>query len=112
MGRSLGWNDIEETALCKAWVDASEDPVRGNGRKSDLFWTEVNNKFVLFRGEGAYIDRATNALNLRFNAIARDVTKFIVAHKKVLALNKSGSTPADAIREAKVRRLFDDMLNN
>ncbi|GKD51660.1 hypothetical protein Tco_1280636 [Tanacetum coccineum] len=39
--RNAPWTVAEEIALCKAWVNTSEDIARGNAKKAQGFWTLV-----------------------------------------------------------------------
>jgi hypothetical protein len=39
--RGVAWCDEEDDFLAKAWRRVSEDPIKGNNRKSDQFWNDV-----------------------------------------------------------------------
>ncbi|GJR85737.1 hypothetical protein Tco_0209748 [Tanacetum coccineum] len=39
------WTPDEEAALCKAWINTSENNKDGNGKKTNGFWMEVTTYF-------------------------------------------------------------------
>ncbi|GKB85745.1 hypothetical protein Tco_0958017 [Tanacetum coccineum] len=45
------WNPEEETTLCKAWINTTENYIGGNAKKSSEFWIEVLGYFEKEMGE-------------------------------------------------------------
>jgi len=41
MGTGPGWTDEERVALCKAYLTASQDPIKGADQSGPTFWTAV-----------------------------------------------------------------------
>ncbi|SPR01551.1 unnamed protein product (mitochondrion) [Plasmodiophora brassicae] len=92
MGRGGKWTQEEDTALARAWVVVSEDPIRGNQVKSSTFWGDIFQKFQAAIGETA---RTQGALQNRWTEINKSVQQFSGVLSKINALNESGTNQED-----------------
>ena len=80
----------------------SSDPVKGNDQKSDDFWTQVQEKFLLFGYKiPHYHSRSHSGLKSRFKTtIQPKCSKFLSIYKSVKATEKSGYNEDDYVEEA------------
>ncbi|KAK9070058.1 hypothetical protein SSX86_010457 [Deinandra increscens subsp. villosa] len=48
------WTEDENFALCRAYVEASKNPTKGNYQDMKEFWDEIRSKFFMLMGKGEY----------------------------------------------------------
>eukprot|EP00171_Calliarthron_tuberculosum_P005211 IDg5211t1 len=123
-GKGSGWTSAESISACKAFVRASEDPARGNGRKREEFEALVHDKFkqiVADTSEGASgrassVERSAVAVCARFKKLRKACIKFEGIVKSLKLSKPTGSvTEADFTHAATaifnevgtVRQLYD-----
>ncbi|ETV76111.1 hypothetical protein H257_09645 [Aphanomyces astaci] len=71
---SLWINDMENELLSKAWVAASEDPIKGSGQTLTTFWDTVTHRFNEIKPERRP-QRTARALESKFADIKHVVSK-------------------------------------
>ncbi len=98
--KPTSWFSAEEDVfLCRAYVNCTNDPIKGSQQKSNTFWNKVRSKFYeLMEDEGGNnvpesSRRNINSLMNRFKkTIGRDVSSFNQYYKQVAEKNPSGWT--------------------
>ena len=104
--RQNNFSKEEDLFICRAFVNISQDPIKGNDRKATTFWTAVQDKFnELYKEESEdydeTLDRTADALMHRFKrTIHKEMQDFNKAYKAVSDENKSGYTPQDIVDAA------------
>ncbi|GJQ95049.1 hypothetical protein Tco_0006188 [Tanacetum coccineum] len=84
------WTQAEEIALCKGWINTSENSVRGNDQKSHGFCTEVLAYFEREMGESR---RGYDDLNYKWKSQIRPkVGQFCSIYVNVVRRNHVGNT--------------------
>jgi hypothetical protein len=74
--RGKGYSDQECFAICQAMIKAKNDPVRGPHSKLDDFHERFKKHFNKLQ-DGSWPDRQTSSLIEKYQAIRRDVAKFM-----------------------------------
>ena len=95
----------EDTALCRAWMRASENPLKGAQQRSEDFWKSVYEFFASYGPKGQVVEgtwsaRNINALRHRWATISRDVMKFCGIYQRVVAAKPSGKNEDDLLKDA------------
>jgi hypothetical protein len=100
----------DDYVLAKAWINCSETSVKGAGQKSSDFWQSISETYIQIVEEGDYPmdkykvnvpDWKAKPLKQRFaKVIHPQVMKFNAAYYRIKALNESGKTEEDYIRDA------------
>ena len=87
--RNVPWTMAEEIALCKAWVNTSEDSARGNAKKAQGFWTEVLHN--LEREMGVSGIRTYDSINCKWKSLRGKVSQFCSSYDNVVRMNEGAS---------------------
>nr|GEX40014.1 hypothetical protein [Tanacetum cinerariifolium] len=87
--RNVPWTMAEEIALCKAWVNTSEDSDRGNAKKAQGFWTEVLQ--YLEREMGVSGVRTYDSINCKWKGLRGKVSQFCSSYDNVVRRNEHES---------------------
>jgi hypothetical protein len=113
--RSKSYQLQEDCALSRAYVHVSQNPVKGNGQKGDIFWNLVLDEFRKKVFDEAYEDknemekvvwlarteRSTSGIKSRFtNQISPDVSKFLAELKKTKSVEQSGWNENQYVEDA------------
>ena len=101
----------ENIWLARAYVNVSENPVKGVGQKIDVFWRQIKQSFDVLKAEEGYqesqtkdVDWSWEQLRERFQrSIARPVLKFNKYYKQVKTDNPSGANQDDILELAAER---------
>jgi len=98
MGKGAKWTEAEDNQLARSWVNASQDPVKGDDQTSDTFWSGVRAHWTAASLGGP--DRSVQALKNRWVVINRATQKFGGYYAQVLARKASGKTQEDYVSDA------------
>ena len=103
--RSKNFSTKEDVMLSRAYVNTSQDPIKGNDQKSGMLWKNVTIAFMeLSEKAGLDVDdmgRGELALYNRFKRhISKDVQLYCGYHLRVQANNQSGVSEEDVVKEA------------
>ena len=97
----------EDEFICRAYVSATTDPVKGASQKGASFWKTVHEKFYLLYDDEAALQVPVNtrwkweSVRDRFQkTLAKDITKFNEFYKATKEKNPSGMTEANIIEAA------------
>ena len=109
--RTRNFVQEENIWLARAYVNVSENPVKGVGQKIDVFWRQIKQSFDVLKAEEGYqesqtkdVDWSWEQLRERFQrAIARPVLKFNKYYKQVKTENPSGANQDDILELAAER---------
>lgn len=106
--RAKNFTAQEDYLLCKAYVNASTNPIVGTDQKGKNFWDKVEQNFnELFKQEKVEepyerTSRDRDALQNRFNRhIQKAMNQFAPFMKRILEAPPSGSSPDDYVKMAK-----------
>jgi hypothetical protein len=96
----------EDVFLCRAFVNVSQDPIKGNDQKSGDFWNNIRSTFMeLYKAEAEVadeaMDRDVTSLQTRFRRhIHKDSQEFNGILKKEKETPKSGENEEDLLKRA------------
>jgi hypothetical protein len=88
----------EERQLTRSVMAISQDPIVGNQQHKGAFWERIAEHYDLNRRTGS---RGARSLESKWGVIKHDIGKFIMYHKQIVALNKTGVSAADIVKMAK-----------
>lgn len=105
MGKARNWSSDECRAVAIAWINASNDPVKGSDQKSSVFvaavMTNLHRLAPVGHHEGRYDERGSEAVHSFWrDTLFRDVSKFNKALRIVIASNPTGCTEQEKINMA------------
>ena len=87
----------EERQLFCSVLHVSQDPVVGNGQCAVAFWKRIHEHYDEHKSGGF---RPARSLESKWSLIKHDVSKFIGVYAQILALNSSGKSAEDLLRDA------------
>lgn len=97
----------EDKAVCRAYVSASENPIKGSDQKADVFWAEVEKKFhKIMEDEGwkKSCNRDAQSLRRRFkDKIQNKVDEWIGYQLMAEKTMPSGTSSDDDLDKAVVQ---------
>jgi hypothetical protein len=96
MGRGKGWQPDEIEAVCRAYVAAGNNPVKGNQQPREVFWKKVGEAFYGSvppnHESGTFVDRRVSALKCCIlEKVLPEVNKFNIQLRKVDAAKLTGN---------------------
>ncbi|GKE52897.1 hypothetical protein Tco_1488053 [Tanacetum coccineum] len=91
------WTMVEETALCQAWCDVSENNIDGNSMKSKGFWDTVIRHF---ENETSSSKGYDSIVSKRKNRVPPEIGAFCAIINNVEANHKSGTNDLDVYHKA------------
>nr|XP_043626585.1 glutathione S-transferase T3-like [Erigeron canadensis] len=53
----MAWSSEEQIALCRAWLDVTEDPASANYQKDKTYWRRITQKFHAILNKPPYRDQ-------------------------------------------------------
>lgn len=102
--RGKNWSTNEDEALCRSWLDVSQDPVVSTNQKSETLYRRIRQKFVeICQETNVAIDfelRGEKGLKSRWSVINKGVCKFVGCVTQITSRQQSGFSPQDVLREA------------
>ncbi|CAN6347740.1 unnamed protein product [Urochloa humidicola] len=92
------WSHEEEVRLASAWLNNSNDSIRGNDKKGDTFWKDIIAEF----NSNAPADRQrdTNQLKIHWSRLKTVINDFNGCWTKATRVNKSGASDDQLMDEA------------
>ena len=96
--RRVRWSQNEDLALCKSFINVSEDPIAGTDQRASIFWSTIFEKFKA--QVEADNSRTETALQSRWVAINKLCKKFSGYFGEVQRSNPSGTTEEDMTKMA------------
>lgn len=102
------YTDPEDIALCKAYINVSQDKTVGANQKSDKFWERIMEKYHEVLDEydkdrQSKLPRGRDQISM-YNRFSRkiqpDVTKFNVIYREKMNEKESGKTDEDVMKDA------------
>lgn len=103
---NANYSDIEDVCLCKAYVNCTVNPVKGNNQKGDTFWKGVHATYEEFMEKEdkdlmLLQQRDSKSLMNRFKkTIMPSVNLFNACYVEVKRVEKSGWSPSDYVHAA------------
>ncbi len=98
------FSQIEDVALCKAYVNASQNGAVGNEWQNELFWMEIKSKFdalMSIKSQEHQYQREWNSLrNWYKRVIQKSVSEWFPFYHRVFREKSSGVPQTDYIKEA------------
>ncbi|GJY38672.1 hypothetical protein Tco_0425036 [Tanacetum coccineum] len=91
------WTMAEETVLCQAWCDVSENNIEGNSMKTKGFWDVVITNFVKETGSSRGYDSIVSKLK---NKVRPRIGAFCAIINNVEANHESGTNDLDVYHKA------------
>ncbi|WVZ79188.1 hypothetical protein U9M48_026796 [Paspalum notatum var. saurae] len=103
--KRLSWKPEEDLRLVSAWLDYSNDPVSGNGKKNEQYWGDV----LAYYNSTTSTKRKRKVKHLkdRFQKIKRWVGFFCWSLKKAASIDASEQSDDQLIEKA-MQLYFDD----
>ena len=81
-----------------AWLNNSNDPIRGNDKKGDTFWKDITSESN--KNAAAGRERDTNQLKIHWSRLKTVIADFNGCYTKVTRVNKSGASDDQLMDEA------------
>ena len=105
MGSGRGWSTLESVFACKAFVRASEDPIRGNARRTSAFQDRIAFFYSKLIEEEkrttpewtATATRTGSAVFQHFKKVKREVLRFEGLYNSVKRCELTGSPSEECI---------------
>ena len=103
MGAGKGWSSAENLRACKAFLIASEDPIKGTSQKAKTFALTIENAFSTLLHEETKENgllgqhRSGSSIFQRYKRTKKECIDFEKFHHRVLAADLRGSTSHDDI---------------
>ena len=107
---SINYTHLEDTLICKAWVNVSQDAIKSNGQRGKTFWQRIHDKYKVLVDENkdqlehwiATNDyRSIKSIQDRFDRqIKKTVRKFNPYYKRAEDNRVSGSNDKDVLEAA------------
>jgi hypothetical protein len=96
------WKDNEELILAKGYVKNSMDPKTGTDQEAEHLWSNIAEFYrsQLMELHGLKSNRSVQGLKNRWSIINREVSKFAGYYQRILALDESGKTDEDKLKDA------------
>ncbi|KAF8716828.1 hypothetical protein HU200_025925 [Digitaria exilis] len=94
--RRLNWSNEEDIRLVSAWLHNSIDPVDGNDKKSDQYWSAVTYNSTTKCNRM----RNRNQLKLRWERIKKPVTEFNGCYERITKVHQSGMSDDQKMDQA------------
>lgn len=98
MQRAPNYQRFEDIALCKAYVNCTENPIVGNDQKADTFWNSVLAKYNILKAtecddnDVVIVERDANSIRNRFQrTIAKTLREWNPFYKKIATDPPSGT---------------------
>ncbi|XP_025797250.1 glutathione S-transferase T2-like isoform X4 [Panicum hallii] len=96
--RRLNWSIEEDIRLVSAWLHNSIDPVDGNNKKSDQYWSDVTSTYNSSTKCNRMRNR--NQLKLRWERIKKPVTEFNGCYARITKVHQSGMSDDQKMDQA------------
>ncbi|PUZ38159.1 hypothetical protein GQ55_9G174900 [Panicum hallii var. hallii] len=96
--RRLNWSIEEDIRLVSAWLHNSIDPVDGNNKKSDQYWSDVTSTYN--SSTKCSCMRNRNQLKLRWEHIKKPVTEFNGCYARITKVHQSGMSDDQKMDQA------------
>jgi len=84
-----------------AWLNTSKDPIHGNEKKSDSFWSQITKEFNQNKQREHHRD--TNSLKIHWTRLSKMINEFNGYWISVCKMNKSGYSDDQLMDEAQKR---------
>ncbi|CAL5002806.1 unnamed protein product [Urochloa decumbens] len=96
--RRLNWSNEEDIRLVSAWLHNSIDPIDGNDKKADQYWSDVTSTY----NSTTKCDRMRNRnqLKLRWERIKKPVTEFNGCYARISKVHQSGMSDDQKMDQA------------
>ncbi|CAN6381067.1 unnamed protein product [Urochloa humidicola] len=96
--RRLNWSNEEDIRLVSAWLHNSVNPIDGNDKKSDQYWSDVTSTY----NSTTKCDRMRNRnqLKLRWERIKKPVTEFNGCYARITKVHQSGMSDNQKMDQA------------
>ncbi|KAI7992455.1 hypothetical protein LOK49_LG12G01281 [Camellia lanceoleosa] len=92
----------EDKNLCNAWLEISQDPVRGTNQKREKLRERISAKYHELLPSYNSGSRTTKSLQCRMALIMKAINKFRGCVRSVEHLNPSGASEIDYMDQAKI----------
>lgn len=96
--KSKWWTQEEETALAKAYLNVSEDPVKGDNQTNKTFWKKVLDVFNTHLGVDS--GRSHHQVNSKWKDLNNKITAFASMYNKRKSNMSSGMNDEDVLKAA------------
>ncbi|VFQ97540.1 unnamed protein product [Cuscuta campestris] len=99
-GRSASkpWTATEEEALARAWVNISQDPIKGNAQTSDGFWNKVTHEFHVLMNSKPY--RLFHSVSSKYRDMNKKIGWFASYYNKAHVNRPSGVSDDNVLKTA------------
>ncbi len=99
MARGKSWSSEEDVTLCTAWLQVSQDSIKGTDQSKETFWASIH---AVFQELTQVYDanRTLDSLKCRWKDINQEVNRFVGIVSNLFEKNISGTTDEDILNEA------------
>ncbi|KQK22610.1 glutathione S-transferase T3 isoform X1 [Brachypodium distachyon] len=96
--KRLAWTHQEDVRLVNAWIENSNDPINGNSKKNDHYWSQVAD--VYNRNTPSNRRREASQFNVRWHRVSTKINNFHGCYESVRSVYVSGRFDPEVIADA------------
>ncbi|KAK0574777.1 hypothetical protein LWI29_028867 [Acer saccharum] len=99
-GRAVNWSNVEDIALCQAWLIHTKTSIISVNQRNEDFWNKVMNQFHQNCSNAIIAPRSIGSIKAQWRVIESACTKYYAALLQVNRDRQSGQNADDRVTNA------------
>lgn len=100
ISRGSNFNSAEDLAVCKSYINISENPIDGTDMKGKVFFTKITDVYNKTFKPANRDERSMSSIKARSKAIMKQCMRFNSCYTRIQRSKPSGASPDDLIKLA------------